>query len=80
MVGSVEREGQAMTGVCPNGCGQDAFICQNTCTRPNREGEHDFKKPLGYEWPFCLICGVVKRNDGKNTRCKGPSRLREMEP
>lgn len=29
--------------------------------------------------PFCQVCGVVKRKDGKNGPCKGETRLRPME-
>jgi hypothetical protein len=31
-----------------------------------------------YPWPFCRVCGVVKRRDGLNKPCKGPTRLRRM--
>ena len=40
---------------------------------------HDWYMPHQVAYPICRICGVVKRRDGKNTPCKGPTRLRQME-
>lgn len=45
-------------------------------------GEHDWFYPETGAYitvPFCRICGVVLRRDGKNSPCKGPTKLREFE-
>lgn len=41
---------------------------------------HDWYVPSGYAFPFCRVCGLVKRRDGKNKPCKGQTKLRPMEP
>lgn len=50
----------------------------------NGAWQHDWFKPsrqqAGYPWTICRICGVVQRRDGKNQLCKGPTKLRPMEP
>ena len=43
------------------------------------EGPHDWYRPRQYAYPICRICGVVRRRDGKNKPCKGPTCLRPME-
>lgn len=40
---------------------------------------HDWKLFGQYAYPVCRICGIVKRRDGNNKPCKGPTRLRPME-
>lgn len=29
----------------------------------------------GLRWEHCCVCGVVKRADGKNKPCKGPTKV-----
>ncbi len=38
-------------------------------------------EPSGFPWPYCRVCGVIKRSDGLNKPCKGPTRisLREQD-
>jgi hypothetical protein len=40
---------------------------------------HNFVERDGVPFPFCSICGVVKRKDGKNGHCKGPTKMRPTE-
>lgn len=54
------------------------------CPHPRKhvwEGSKDyFKDSLGkHAWDFCKVCGIIKRADGKNNPCKGPTKLRPME-
>jgi hypothetical protein len=30
-------------------------------------------------WMCCRVCGIVRRADGNNKPCKGPTRMRPME-
>lgn len=40
------------------------------------EGQHLWmQRPEKDNWPWCLVCGLVKRRDGKNKPCKGPTRI-----
>jgi len=39
---------------------------------------HDWHERLGLT--CCRDCGIVRRADDKNGPCKGPTRLRPMEP
>jgi hypothetical protein len=32
------------------------------------------------KWPHCSVCLIIQRADGTNKPCKGPGRLRPMEP
>jgi hypothetical protein len=35
-------------------------------------GGHDWEEDRSrFGWPYCRICGVVKRADGKNKPCRG---------
>jgi hypothetical protein len=45
-------------------------------------GKHDWirrQRPSGGTWEACKVCGVIRRNDDKNSPCKGPTRMRKME-
>lgn len=37
------------------------------------------ERPHYIQYPYCDICGVVKRHDGKNKSCRGPVKLRQPE-
>ncbi len=41
--------------------------------------DHHWITKAPVKWPFCSICGIVKRSDGKNSACKGPTKMRSME-
>lgn len=49
----------------------------NECKRFDKP--HDFQPVKGVPYRCCAICGIVERRDGKNSPCKGPSKLRPME-
>jgi hypothetical protein len=38
--------------------------------------DHNWVNRPPVAWEFCLTCGIVKRADGKNRPCKGPTKLR----
>ena len=39
-------------------------------------GEHVWALPNEtIKWPYCMQCGIIQREDGKNSPCKGPSRI-----
>jgi hypothetical protein len=59
-------------------CGECGGTGKRTPTRL-KTGPHDWYRPRQFAYPICRICGVVKRTDGKNKPCKGPTRLRPME-
>lgn len=40
---------------------------------------HDWQLTAHRAWEFCKTCGIVRRADDKNSPCKGPTRMREME-
>lgn len=49
--------------------------------------DQEIMKPQNHIWiqhtsdsyETCKVCGIVKRRDGKNSLCKGPTKLRKME-
>ncbi len=38
---------------------------------------HIWTTDLRWTWQFCKVCGIVKRADGKNKPCKGPTKVGE---
>lgn len=40
---------------------------------------HEWGKREGIRWEVCLVCGIVRRSDGKNSPCNGPTRVRKLE-
>lgn len=42
--------------------------------------EHDWFAHLRRQLVVCRRCGIVQRADRKNKPCKGPTKLRPMEP
>lgn len=37
--------------------------------------QHEWVEPKPesrIEWPYCRLCGVVRRADGQNRECRGP--------
>lgn len=41
--------------------------------------KHDWDDGSRFGFVCCRVCCLVKRADGKNRSCKGPSRLRPFE-
>lgn len=55
-------------------------MTENPMPETRKAGAHDWREPnLRFAWVYCGICGVVKRRDGQNKPCKGPTRLRSIE-
>lgn len=42
-----------------------------------RENGHEWCAPRGVtKWPWCKKCLMIRRVDGKNSKCSGPAKLR----
>lgn len=68
--------------VCPH-CRGDGHEGQEPCIKCRGTGKANYKAQ--HQWHTflglvcCKLCGVVKREDGKNRPCKGIVKMRSME-
>lgn len=64
-------------------CGMEAVarIAKEALEHDNEllDKQHRWKVDASTSWPFCEVCGLVRRADGKNKPCKGPTKMRTME-
>ncbi len=85
-LGTPTRWGKIASVGCRNGERYYMMVDKHKCVTLMPAGDveaevkaHDFQYMLGASYRCCAICGIVERRDGKNSPCKGPSKLRPME-